>query len=132
MYLQQDRQTVERRRGVILLVVLALLTLFAVVGVSFVLYSQRQADAARVYREAQLVPWGVPPDGLLDEFLRQWIYDVEDLPPLGQTVVPGPTYAQPGDPGITSSLRGLSLARTMFGHNQSPPGTNNLMAYNGL
>ena len=42
-----------RRRAVILMVVLVLLTLFAVVGLAFVLYAQSEANASRIYREFQ-------------------------------------------------------------------------------
>src|SRR5207249_2685512 len=44
------------RRGAILIVVLALLALFAVVGVSFVFYADSEANAARIHREGQARP----------------------------------------------------------------------------
>ena len=40
------------RRGVILLVVLSLLTLFALLGLAFVLYAASAAEAARYHRES--------------------------------------------------------------------------------
>ena len=44
-------QRKRRRKGIILLVVISLLTLFAVVGLSFVLYSEGSANSARIWRE---------------------------------------------------------------------------------
>jgi hypothetical protein len=87
------------RRGVILLVVLALLTLFAVVGLAFVLYAEATADVARVFREAATE--GRPdmePELALALFLNQLIYDATD-----------------DEGGIYSALRGHSLARLMYG-----------------
>jgi hypothetical protein len=88
------------RRGVILVVVLALLALFALVGVSFVYYADAEAKAARIYREAEVQ--GRPdlaPELLLAFFLGQLIYDLDD-----QT-------------GVYSALRGHSLARLLYGYN---------------
>lgn len=101
----------SQRRGMILLVVLALLTLFAAIGLAFVLYADAEATAARIAREAQAqtVP-DVDPELLLACFLGQLIYDVDD------TV------------GVYSALRGHSLARLLYGYRAE--GTDNL-PFNG-
>jgi hypothetical protein len=99
----------ETRRGVILLVVLALLTLFAIVGIGFVLYASANATSARLYRDAQSQSQvDLDPELLLSYFLGQLIFDVPD-----------------DVRGVYSGLRGHSLARSMFGLNDalSPDGT---------
>src|SRR6516165_8094725 len=93
----------EARRGVILMVVLALLTLFAIVGLSFVLYAQAEADASRIFREDKtLRQLRESPDRMWSFALSKLIYDEDD----------NPTY---GSPGIYSAIRGHSLARSMYG-----------------
>lgn len=83
------------RQGVILLVVITLLTLFAVVGVTFVIFAQSEASAARVWRDAETLQRpDMDPEALLAYFLSQMIYDTDNR---------------------HSALRGHSLARTMFG-----------------
>src|SRR5262249_31446099 len=107
-----------RRRGVILLVVLSLLTLFAVVGLTFVLYAESQATSARVYREAQNKYDDFPdesPDILLAFANAQIIYDVQDN--------------LRSDGGILSALRGHSLARLLYGLNEQ---TLNDKPFNGV
>ena len=44
--------TAARRRGAILIAVLALLAIFAVVGISFVFYSNSEAEGARQHRDS--------------------------------------------------------------------------------
>jgi hypothetical protein len=100
------------RRGVILLVVLALLTLFAVIGICFVLYAQTAARASRLYREAELPGRpDVAPEKLLAYFLGQLIYDLPD-----------------DTTGVYSGLRGHSLARSMYGGNDTAL---NVVPFNG-
>jgi hypothetical protein len=89
----------SRRPGVILLVVLALLTLFAIVGISFVLYAHATATGSRYYCESQSESRpDVDPEFLLNYFMGQLLFDVSD-----------------DERGVYSCLRGHSLARNMFG-----------------
>jgi hypothetical protein len=111
-------QKTNQRRAIILMVVLSLLTLFALVGVTFVLYADAEATAARIAREAQTMQVAdTKPEQALAFFLGQLIYDVPDTPA-----------------GAASGLRGHSLARTMYGYNYVP-GPNflpNIYPYDGV
>ena len=49
MFVSHTLRRRPARRGAILIVVLAMLALFAVVGLSFVLYADSQANAAKPY-----------------------------------------------------------------------------------
>ena len=85
------------RRGAILIVVLALLALFAVIGISFVFYADSEANAARIHREGQGRSEPIPPDvtqALNEYVLGPIIFDTNDL---------------------TNPLRGHSLMRSMYG-----------------
>src|SRR5947209_1100595 len=96
----------DKRRAMILIVVLALLSLFAIVGLTFVFYAQRQASASLNFREARQRQGDIIPVELLaNYFLGQLIYDVSDEAP-----------------GIYSGMRGHSLARLVYGYNEG--GTN--------
>jgi hypothetical protein len=105
------------RQGMILLVVITLLTLFAVVGLAFVLYSESEASASRIYREKQYAGddcsylLSLPRDPMANFGLGQLIYDVPD----DQT-------------GIFSAMRGWSLARDMYSYN---PAGGNTTPFNG-
>lgn len=93
----------DRRPGVVLLVVIAMLALFASVALSFVFYAESVASSAQLGRQAQTQRTvDLDPEQLLAYFLSQLIYDTEN---------------------VHSSLRGYSLARTMYGHNPFAPNT---------
>src|SRR5262245_15333458 len=103
-----------RRRGVILLVVLLLLTLFAILGLSLVIYADTEARAARLQGDARRsVKADGEPELLFAYFLGQLIYDAPD-----------------DESGLYSALRGHSLARTMYGSNDGPAA--NLVPYCGV
>src|SRR5262249_21153147 len=80
--------------------------------------AEAQVDASSAYRDAQSVTAvpvaDAPPAQLLDEFLRQFIYDVPD-----------------DATGVNSALRGHSLARSMYGWDPYIP-THNDTAYSGV
>jgi hypothetical protein len=118
--LLRNSTTSEARRGVILMVVLALLTLFAIVGLSFVLYAQAEADASRIFREDKTLRQVLEsPDRMFSFALSKLIYDDYD-----------------DATGVYSALRGHSLARSMYGLDYYiDPTTNSLVpnqtAFNG-
>src|SRR5262245_42174983 len=119
MLIQTQTGRSDERRGVILLVVISLLTLFAIVGISFVLYANAEANASKIYREAaNQNQIDMEPELLLQTFLSQLLYDVPD------------DYT-----GVYSAMRGESLARSMYGYNYptSPLGAPpNTTAFNGI
>src|SRR5262245_1519082 len=99
--MRQRAMAPTRRRGVILLVVLCLLTLFSVLGLAFVLSAQSQARASRLFRDASnLDQPDVDGELLLAYFLGQLVYDADD------TI------------DAFSALRGHGLARNMYGWNR--------------
>ncbi|MFO0809185.1 MAG: hypothetical protein U0746_11210 [Gemmataceae bacterium] len=97
------RGTAPPRQGVILLIVVILLTLFLVVGLSFVLYAESEATASRIYRESQTVIDDKADEDatvLMNYALNQLVYDVRD-----------------DGEDLYSALRGHSLARLTYGWN---------------
>jgi len=106
----------NERRGVIVMVVLALLTRFAGVGIAFVLYAQREATSARIAREAETSKRAdMDPEQALAMFLGQFIYDVPD-----------------SATGVGSGIRGHSLTRTLYGYNYGTTATPNIVPFNGV
>lgn len=106
------------RRGAILIVVLALLAIFAVVALTFVFYSGAEADAARIYKQGQNAGDGTPnPADAVNAFLSAVVFDAGD----GVT--------NPAD--LMNAMRGHSLARTMYGYNSANMSMN-LVPFNGV
>jgi hypothetical protein len=108
-----NRTQTHHRRGAILLIVLTLLALFAVIGLSFVLYAESEALAARTRREARATN-DEPPSAevMASAFLGRFVY------PSGDT----------GD-ALLNSIRGYDMATMVYGNN--PAGGNNI-PYNGI
>src|SRR5262249_27163371 len=103
-----------------LIVVLALLTLFAIVGLSFVLYSQAEAESSRLHREDKTLRQSLEsPDRMWSYALSKLLYDDYD-----------------DATGVYSPPRGPSLPGSMYGFDYYvDPTTNSLVpnqtAFNG-
>src|SRR5262249_28669891 len=112
----RPRQAQERRRAVILMVVLALLTLFAIVGIAFVYYAQKNHSAAVNFREAlQRGTTPGAPDILPSQLFNFFV---------GQL-----TFGSADDAsGVKSALRGHDFASNMYGYNDQAL---NLQPYSG-
>src|SRR5262249_37041805 len=96
-----------RRRGIVLVLVRALLAPFALVGLSFVLFANASESASNIAKQAEnLTRPDFDPEQAMFLFLSQFIYDVPD-----------------DEAGVYSALRGHSLARTMYGWHY-PSGAN--------
>jgi len=119
MLIRTQTSRPDERKAVILLVVISLLTLFAIVGLTFVLYANAEANASKIYREASaLNQVDMEPEMLISMFLSQMIYGVPD------------DYT-----GVYSALRGHDLARSMYGYYyptaSSPTVQQNTVPFNG-
>src|SRR6266852_6782234 len=119
MLIRTQTNRPAERKAVILSVVVSLLTLFAIVGLTFVLYANGEANSSKIYREAAaLNQVDMDPELLFNMFLSQAIYGVPD------------DYT-----GVYSALRGHDLARSMYGNNYptaaSPTIPPNTVPFNG-
>ncbi len=104
----------QSRRGIVLLVVITMLALFAVLGLAFVYYARSEADSAQMSTQAQAqTTMDVDPEFLLSYALGQLIYGVEDQ--VQYVSYPSPFYAAHN---VYSSMRGHDLARGVFGWNR--------------
>lgn len=90
------------RHGAILIVVLALLSLFAIVGITFVLVAGQNAEKQRILRDASGAENGPPfvddGQGTFSQLLSTLLTDAPD-----------------SGTGLQNSLRGHSLMATMYG-----------------
>src|SRR5712692_8482758 len=94
------------RKAVILLVVISLLTLFAIVALSFLLYANAEANASKLFRDGEandIANADVDPERLMGFFLKQFIYGVPD-----------------DNTGVYSAMRGYDLGRSIYGYNYDP------------
>lgn len=111
------------RQGVVLLVVIAMLTLFAAVGLSFVYYAQAEAAQSRTTAQAFTERIAdIDPQMLLSYFLGQYIFDLEDKAEANP-------FNPPTNHNVYSSMRGHSLGRNMYGWNRN---TLNITPFNGI
>jgi hypothetical protein len=101
----------------ILIVVLSLLTLFAIVGISFVLVSDSMALSSRIAAQSETTfKPDLDPEGSFAFFLGQLVYDVEDTGPSAN---------------VYSGMRGHSLARSTYGYNDANMALND-KAFSGV
>ncbi len=108
MYRSIDRCGRARRRGIVLLLVIAMLTLFSALALAFVFYAEAEGTASTLTSDTlnRTLP-DADPELLASFFFSQLNYDT---------------------PNVYSALRGHSFARTMWGYN--PYGAN-AAAYSG-
>jgi hypothetical protein len=101
------------RRGAAMVVVPALLGLFALIALSFVFYADSEATGSRLYREREARPDVSAPsaDEAIQTFLRQFIYGTAD---------PTITLNTGDATDYLSVLRGHDLMSRVYGSNGAP------------
>src|SRR5260370_20115781 len=96
-YLSPSIQARQRRSGMILLVVMAMLALFASVAIGFVFYADSEAIAAKLHRDSfNKEQADIDPEQLAAYFLSNFIY---------------------GSNNPYSAMRGWDLATSIYGYN---------------
>jgi hypothetical protein len=118
MLIQTNRARQNARKGIVLLVVISMLALFAALGLSFVYYANAEAEAARLSTQAQNQQVAdVDPELLFSYALGQLIFDLDEKAENGAVH------------NVASALRGHSLARNMYGSNRF---SFNVTPFNGV
>lgn len=108
----------NRRKGMILLVIIAFLALFTIMGLTYLLYADAQLrfsiDEIKRLDKRYYRSFDLSTDYLLDFFLERFIYDQPDRE--ADPYVAGGINYEPIS--VYSALRGHSLARNMYGYNE--------------
>ena len=110
----------QSRRGVVLLVVIVMLALFAAVGITFVFYAEASSAASTSQRQSLVESAAdMDPEMAFSLFLEQLLFGVPD-----------------DQNGVYSALRGHDLMRNMWGMNYDYVNgaislNNNTVAFNG-
>ena len=92
------------RRGIVLLVVISLLTIFAVAGLAFVYYADAEATASKYNREGTVFKQpDEDPEMLFAYVLQQLLFDMGD------------------DTSAATRPSRASIFRNMYGYNPAPP-----------
>jgi hypothetical protein len=117
MYRRRNPSTPVNRRGLVLLVVLALLTLFMVVALTFVYYADNELESSKLALTGQAVSQpDLDPETAGFYALGQILYGTQSgAPNIG--LAPG--FAYDAD-GLYSMIRGHELARTIYGFRDDP------------
>ena len=108
------RQNRLLRKGMILLVVVAFLALFSVMGITYIIYADSQLRQTgddvngQDVRQNPLKSVDLDPSFILNFFLERFLYDQADI---------SATSATPDS--VYSALRGHSLSRNMYGWNDT-------------
>ena len=108
------RQNRLPRKGMILLVVVAFLALFSVMGITYIIYADSQLRQTtddvngQDVRQNPLKLVDLDPSFILNFFLERFLYDQADI---------SATSATPDS--VYSALRGHSLSRNMYGWNDT-------------
>jgi hypothetical protein len=110
----------NRRKGMILLVIIAFLALFTIMGLTYLLYADAQLrfsiDEIKRLDKRNYRSFDLSPDYLFNFFLERFIYDQPDREADPYATATGGINYEPQS--VYSALRGHSLARNMYGYNE--------------
>ena len=118
--IQQNNKV--RRKGMILLVVVAFLALFSVMGVTYLIYADSQLRqsvdglSGQDARQDSMRMVDLNPSFMLNFFLEKFLYDEADA--TRNPITGGVLNSTP--PSVYSAIRGHSLARNIYGWNDTP------------